>query len=107
MATYADDIAFVFSEVARLARMGKAVFKLPLQDHFATLPAPSGTVGHILCGAAAYRRLHALSELAISRSRYAGRIETQAVFEELKSIIVQRFMRDKITLDAKQADRVV
>ena len=107
MPTYADDIEFVLSEVARIQRMDpQEVLKLRFPENLSTLPHPSGT-GIMRCGAAAHRRLQSLVDLALSRSQYAGRVEAEAVFTKLKSVIVKRFLCENRELNTKEADRAV
>lgn len=107
MSTYVEDIEFVIQEVARFARMKPdELRKLHFTELLSNLPHPSGG-GQMFCGSAAYKRLRDLASLAVSRSRYAGRIDPGTVFSELKHLIVDRFYCDKRTLDTKQADRVV
>jgi hypothetical protein len=107
MTTYVDDIRFVLSEVGRIAKMDpREVLKLPFEESLAMLPHPSGR-GKMVCGAAAYRRLQNLADRALARSLYAGRIEATAVFKQLSSLIVQRFVCEGRELDESQAARVV
>lgn len=107
MPTYADDIEFVLLEAVRIGRMDpRETLKLPFPENMATLPHPSGT-GQMLCGAMAYKRLQSLVDLALSRSQHAGRIEPEAVFTKLKSVIVRRFLCEKRELNTREADRAV
>jgi hypothetical protein len=102
---YSDDIAFILSECARHAKMERHELRaLPFADAFASLPHPSKR-GAMICGAAAYQRLRDMAELALSRSVYAGRIDREAVVQNLKEVIVQRFLREKRELNGAQAEK--
>lgn len=104
---YKEDVEFVLSEVSRISQMGtKEALKMPFPENMAMLPHPSG-YGSILCGMKAYHRLQSISELAVSRSQYAGRIRSDLVFDHLKSIIVKRFLSEERQVSTKEVDRAV
>ena len=106
MATnYIQDIEFILSEVSRVSQMDIAeIRKLPLADSMAMLPHTSGQ-GSMLCGIKAYRRLQSIAERVTSNSEYAGRINSDTVFEHLKLIIVERFLKESRPVDQKQVAR--
>jgi hypothetical protein len=71
MSKSSDDIEFALSEIVRFARMNLAELRaLPLEDHWSSMPHPTGR-GHLICGAAAERRLWKLVDTALARSGYA------------------------------------
>ena len=105
MSSYADDINFVLSEVARFAKLTiLELQELSFEDAIPTLPHPSGQ-GSLHCGARAEQRLRDLSELAISRSRFASRIEADPVVKELKKIIIDRFIKERRQLSDREAEK--
>ncbi|MEM7023543.1 MAG: hypothetical protein AAF637_13270 [Pseudomonadota bacterium] len=108
MSTYAQDIEFVFSEAARFARMNAQERReLSPFETLCTLPHSSGR-GHSIIGTAAHERLAMLSERAVARSpKYSGRIDPEAVLQELRRQIVHRFVREGRELSTKEADRAV
>lgn len=80
--------------------------QLSFGDAFAMLPHPSGR-GHMICGRAAERRINDLVDRAISRSRYAGRLDHETVVFAIKELIVRRFLREQRELNTRQADRCI
>lgn len=106
MGTYADEIAFVLSEAVRFLRMDIAdLRKRSLQDHFSQLPHPGG-IGHLTIGAVAESRLREIVDVAITRSKFSGRLDAELVLETLKKEIVRRFTAEN-EVSVKEADRAV
>jgi hypothetical protein len=99
-----DDFEFVFSAIARLDSV--EVLKRPFPECLAMLPHPSGR-GSMLCGMDAYQRLRDMTERALAQSVYTGKLETEAVFRELKKITVQRFVKEARELNTREADRAL
>jgi hypothetical protein len=109
MPTYADDFAFVLQEIASfdpVAAIKSAATARRNSGMLASLPHPSGR-GQMACSVAAYRRLRDVAETALTRSQFIGRVETEAVFKELKKITVQKFIRDGSEIDQRTTDRAV
>lgn len=105
--TYEDSIKYILSEISRIAQMDpREAIKMPFPDNMAMFPHPSGN-GSMLCGIKAYRRLQSVSELAVSRSKFSGKIDTDTVFKSLQNIIVERFIKEKRDISQKEADRAV
>ena len=84
----------------------REALKMPFPENIAMLPHPSGT-GHLLCGMKAHRRLQTVAELAVSRSKYAGKINPDTVFKNLQNIFVERFLKEKRQVNQKESARAV
>jgi hypothetical protein len=108
--SYLEDYEFVFRELADydpIAEMRKAsLAKRPNPRMFVSLPHPKGS-GRMPCSFPAYQRIREMAEQGLARSDFAGRVEPEEVFKQLKEITVQKFLRDRIDLNQRSADRAV
>ena len=110
-ATLIADIEFVLSECARVNKLIKetppAEFKnLPRDEIMGSLPHPSGG-GDMPCSGEAARRLWVMAEHTLKRSAAKGTLQTVHVYNALKELIVQRFVREQRAIDEKQVDRLL
>jgi hypothetical protein len=106
--SWVADIEFVLSECLRIHELVQRIkpWELPKSDLAGTLPSPTGR-GEILCGAEASYRLHGLATQALKQSDSSGTIEPDKVFQALKRIVVQRFIKEQRTPDSAQVERAL
>ncbi|MFT3809964.1 MAG: HEPN domain-containing protein [Micropepsaceae bacterium] len=105
MADYAADFKFVLAKNAAYSHEERRKLP-PIRAITTMLPHPSGR-GSMICHPDAHDRLYDMAEGALAKSKYAGRIEVSAAFEELKRITVERFYRDKREITQSEADKAV
>ena len=94
------EVVFALAECDRIAKVvasaatGKKLKDIPKKDVLATLPHPSGR-GDMLCGQAAYQRLHHLAALALKDSAYAETATLGDVFSAFRKLVSARFLSKK------------
>ena len=100
-----QDIDFVLHEVLRFSKLTFDQLKQkPPDDLLAVLPHPEGR-GSLICGQTAARRLFQMAEREVARSAQAGRVNPRVVFDNLRTDISRRFLKDKQPINQRQADR--
>jgi len=106
---WVEDVVFVLSECARirtvLAEM-KSPASLLKADIGGELPAPSGP-GLIFCGSAAALRVRRLSDQALEQSDAAGTVEAGRVHQAFRKVLVERFIRDSMTVDVANVEKAM
>lgn len=102
-----DDIAFVFSECARIANMVETdgIRSISRDDASFTLPHPRGDA-QMYCGRAAHTKVAALVEEVARAGNLHGRVKTETLHEEVAQLLVSRFLKEARPLEIKQLDRL-
>lgn len=101
-----EDVEFIFAECIRIQNLLKGGFdRIPKDDFFFSIPHPAS--GEILCGRAAARKLGGLAKEAGRRAGLLRRVELQTLIAPTAELIVQRFVRERRSLDIQQVDRAL
>jgi|SRR5579859_1162539 len=104
---YFESIKFVFEEVGRFSSMTFDEIRVQTpEDLLATLPSPDAR-GTRICGQKALNTLRSVSELAVQRSDYKGRIDVTQVKKYLADGIIDRFLVQKQDFTSRNVDRAV
>lgn len=107
-AVWVEDLNFVFEECTRVQKLISSTppgeFKnLPRTDVAGDLPHPSGR-GNMTCSMAGVRRVRHLAEQAILNSDAGGTLEPERVYRALRTIIVDRFLKDHMPIDDRNVE---
>ncbi len=104
---WANDLAFVRSEIIRFARMDPQVI---LRDHAVdsdfTVPHPDGQ-GDLICGQEAGRRLTTIAEDVLTRPTLRARLSAHTVREHTKREFSHRFLQNDRQIDRRSAQRLL
>src|ERR1700730_4342918 len=110
-AAWVTDLSFVFEECARvhelISNTPPGEFQdLPRSDLTGDLPHPTER-RHIPCSMAAVRRGRQLADLALSNSDAMGTLEPERVYRALRTIIVDRFLKEQAPIDECNVEKAM
>ncbi len=108
-----DDIAFIFSERARMMRMEQEWYSTKicpdeLKNAFLwEIPHPTDKSNKLTIGREAIKRLEELAAIALQRAGIDRQIELATIMMPLGKILLRKFSLEKRPLDTKNADRAL
>lgn len=100
----ADDVYFILKECARIASLPYDA--RPAMSLWATLPHPSGR-GDLECGDEAWKRIEGLAAAAGALPQVRGRVSQQSLILSTKRELVERFLKRKRPIDAREIDKLL
>lgn len=104
-----EDIKFIFAECERLwdQIQSQGLLSISKEDSFCEIPHPSNNSAKMLCGRAASERLIQLSSNIAKQHGLEKKIKPEKFREIFSRIMVNRFLREKRSINTKEVDKVI